>query len=69
MAKNFGFENAIEAVLRESDAEVTIVMASDLQDHPRYLKILLAQFELGAEHVYQVVENRLEELTQGFSTH
>lgn len=58
MAKNFGFENAIEAVLRKSNADVSIVMASDLQDHPRYLEILLTQFELGAEHVYQVVEKR-----------
>jgi len=58
MSKNFGFENAIEAVLRESDADLSIVMASDLQDHPRFLEILLAQFELGAEHVYQVVEKR-----------
>jgi glycosyltransferase involved in cell wall biosynthesis len=58
MTKNFGFENAIEAVLRKSDADVSIVMASDLQDHPKYLEILIAQFELGAEHVYQVVEKR-----------
>ena len=58
MAKNFGFENAIEAVLRKSDADVSIVMASDLQDHPKYLEILLAQFELGGEHVFQIVEKR-----------
>jgi glycosyltransferase involved in cell wall biosynthesis len=58
MTKNFGFENAIEAVLRKSDADISIVMASDLQDHPKYLEILIAQFELGAEHVYQVVEKR-----------
>jgi dolichol-phosphate mannosyltransferase len=58
MSKNFGFEYAIEAVLRQSDADVSIIMASDLQDHPKFLHLFLKHFELGADHVYQVVENR-----------
>lgn len=58
MSRNFGFEYSIEAVLRKSNADISIVMASDLQDHPKYLHIFLEHFEMGAEHVFQVVEKR-----------
>jgi len=58
LSRNFGFEYAIEAVLSKSDADVSIVMASDLQDHPKYLEVFLSHFESGAEHVFQVVQSR-----------
>jgi len=58
LARNFGFEYAIEAVLKYSTADATIVMASDLQDHPKYLHIFLSHFESGADHVFQLVKSR-----------
>jgi glycosyltransferase involved in cell wall biosynthesis len=58
LSRNFGFEYAIDAVLRKSDADISIVMASDLQDHPKYLNVFLKHFEMGADHVFQVVEKR-----------
>lgn len=58
MARNFGFEYSISAVLSQSNADATIIMASDLQDHPRYLEIFLESFSSGADHVFQVVQSR-----------
>lgn len=58
MARNFGFEYSISAVLSQSNADATIIMASDLQDHPRHLEIFLESFRSGADHVFQVVQYR-----------
>ena len=58
LARNFGFEYAIEAVLTLSKADASIIMASDLQDHPKYLHIFLKHFESGADHVFQLVKSR-----------
>lgn len=58
LARNFGFEYAIEAVLTHSTADASIIMASDLQDHPKYLQIFLNYFESGADHVFQLVKSR-----------
>lgn len=58
LARNFGFEYAIEAALVYSTADASIIMASDLQDHPKYFHLFLNQFEGGADHVFQVVKFR-----------
>jgi dolichol-phosphate mannosyltransferase len=58
LSRNFGFEYAIEAVLKHSTADASIIMASDLQDHPKYLHIFLNHFESGADHIFQIVKSR-----------
>jgi dolichol-phosphate mannosyltransferase len=58
MSRNFGFEGSITAALSESKADIVIVMASDLQDSPEDIPKLLAKFELGYDHVYQIVASR-----------
>ena len=58
LSRNFGFEYAIEAVLKHSTADASIIMASDLQDHPKYLHIFLSHFESGADHIFQIVKSR-----------
>lgn len=58
LTRNFGFDNAIIAALRESSADASIVMASDLQDDPKYIYDFIEKLREGYEHVYQVVLDR-----------
>lgn len=58
MSRDFGFEGAIAAALRESDADAVVMMASDLQDPPEAILQFLDEFESGFDHVYQLVSDR-----------
>lgn len=58
MSRDFGFENSIKAGLDLSFSPIAIIMASDLQDAPEDIPILLQKYRQGFDHVYQVVTDR-----------
>jgi dolichol-phosphate mannosyltransferase len=58
LSRNFGFDNAIIASLTSSQSDVSIIMASDLQDDPSHFESFLDLFIQGFDHVYQVVTER-----------
>lgn len=58
LTKNFGFERAILAALDSSNADASIMMASDMQDNPEYFPLFLSLFHEGYENIYQVVTDR-----------
>ena len=58
MSRDFGFEASIFAAIKESSADVIVMMTSDLQDPPEALPRFLRQYEVGYEHVYQIVTAR-----------
>lgn len=58
LSRDFGFEGSITAALSESTADVTIIMASDLQDAPERIPEFIHMYISGYDHVYQVVTKR-----------
>lgn len=58
LTRNFGFESAIMAALDSSNADASIMMASDLQDNPNQIPLFIERFENGYDHVFQVVNDR-----------
>jgi len=58
LSRNFGFENSILAALNQSDSDLIVIMTSDLQDDPKYIKKFLEFIEEGYDHVYQIVTDR-----------
>lgn len=58
MSRDFGFEGAITGALSLSNADAVVMMASDLQDPPEAITILVDEFESGFDHVFQVVSGR-----------
>lgn len=58
MSRDFGFEGAIAAAIKQCDADAVVMMASDLQDPPEAILRFLDEFELGFDHVYQLVSDR-----------
>ena len=58
MSKDFGFEASIYAAIKNSTAEVVIMLTSDLQDPPEAIPKFLREYEAGFDHVYQVVNSR-----------
>jgi len=61
LSRDFGYEGSIHAALRQAQAPIVVVMASDLQDKPEDIPLLLKELEKGADHVYQVVMSRESE--------
>jgi glycosyltransferase involved in cell wall biosynthesis len=58
LSRNFGFDKAIMASLNESRSDVSIIMASDLQDDPAHFERFLDLYSQGFDHVYQIVTQR-----------
>jgi dolichol-phosphate mannosyltransferase len=58
LSRNFGFDKAIMAALSESRSDVSIIMASDLQDDPAHFENFLDLYSQGFDHVYQIVTQR-----------
>jgi glycosyltransferase involved in cell wall biosynthesis len=58
LSKDFGFEASLTAALSQSDADLVLMMASDLQDAPPFIPKFLRKYEEGFDHVYQIVEKR-----------
>lgn len=58
MAGDAGFEGAIYAALERTSAPAVVIMASDLQDPPEGIPRLIEKFDLGFDHVYQLVRKR-----------
>lgn len=58
MSRDFGFEASIFAAIKNSSANVVIMMTSDLQDPPDAIPNFLREYEAGFDHVYQIVSSR-----------
>jgi len=58
MSRDFGFEASIFAAIKNSSANVVIMMTSDLQDPPEAIPNFLREYESGFDHVYQIVSSR-----------
>lgn len=58
MSRDFGFEASIFAAIKNSSANVVIMMTSDLQDPPEAIPSFLREYEAGFDHVYQIVNSR-----------
>lgn len=58
MSRDFGFEASIFAAVKQSSADVIVMMTSDLQDPPEAIPKFLREYESGYEHVYQIVKER-----------
>ena len=58
MSRDFGFESSIFAAIKNSTADVVIMMTSDLQDPPDAIPRFLREYEAGYDHVYQIVNSR-----------
>lgn len=58
MSRDFGFEASIFAAIKNSSADVVIMMTSDLQDPPESIPNFLREYEAGFDHVYQIVNSR-----------
>jgi len=58
MSRDFGFEASIFAAIKNSTADVVIMMTSDLQDPPESIPSFLREYEAGFDHVYQIVNSR-----------
>ena len=58
LSRDFGFEASIYAALKNSSADVVIMMTSDLQDPPDAIPKFLREYEAGFDHVYQIVSSR-----------
>jgi dolichol-phosphate mannosyltransferase len=58
MSRDFGFEASIFAAIKNSTADVVIMMTSDLQDPPESIPSFLREYEAGFDHVYQIVDSR-----------
>ncbi len=58
MSRDFGFEASIFAAIKNSSADVVVMMTSDLQDPPESIPNFLREYEAGFDHVYQIVNSR-----------
>ena len=58
MSRDFGFEASIFAAIKNSSADVVVMMTSDLQDPPEAIPEFLREYEAGFDHVYQIVNSR-----------
>ena len=58
MSRDFGFEASIFAAIKNSSADVVLMMTSDLQDPPEAIPVFLREYEAGFDHVYQIVNSR-----------
>jgi polyisoprenyl-phosphate glycosyltransferase len=61
LSRNFGKEAALMAGLEASLGEVVVTMDSDLQHSPSFLPTFVKHWQSGADVVYAVRENRLDE--------
>ena len=58
MTRTFDFDNALTAGLELSRGDATIIMASDLQDPPEVIPLLIKELENGASQVVARVKER-----------
>lgn len=58
LSRNFGMDGGIMAGLANTSADFAIIMASDLQDDPKYIPIFINEIEKGYENVYGIVKKR-----------
>lgn len=58
LSKNFGMDGGILAGLATTNADLVVLMASDLQDDPIYIPIFLEKIEEGYENVFGIVKKR-----------
>lgn len=59
LTRNFGMDGGITAGLKCATADAVIFMASDLQDPPMSIPLLLRKWEEGFDNVYAIVSKRL----------
>jgi dolichol-phosphate mannosyltransferase len=58
MSRNFVLDAAFTCGLDKADADVAIIMTSDLQDPPEAIPLLLRQYENGYDQVLAKITNR-----------
>ena len=58
MTRTFDFDNALTAGLELCCGDATVIMASDLQDPPEVIPLLIEEFEKGASQVVARVRER-----------
>ena len=58
LSRNFGQHCAITAGLQESTGDAVIVMDCDLQDNPKYIPILIDNWQNGSDIVYTKKKKR-----------
>ena len=58
LARNYGHQNALLAGLSHAAAVVVISLDADLQDDPKAMEAMIAQYRSGAEIVFGVREQR-----------
>ena len=61
LSRDFGAEPALRAGLEVASADAVVVIASDLQDNPAWIKNFVSELRSGVDHVYQVVDARPDE--------
>ncbi len=62
LSRNFGHQKAINCGLTYAQGDAVVVMDSDLQDHPKDLRILLDKYLEGYDVVYAIRTKRKEDL-------
>ena len=59
LTRNFGMDGGITAGLKFATADAVIFMASDMQDPPRAIPLLLRKWEEGFDNVFAIVSKRI----------
>lgn len=59
LTRNFGMDGGITAGLEFASADAVILMASDLQDPPAAIPLLIRKWEEGFDNVYAIVSKRV----------
>ena len=59
LTRNFGMDGGITAGLKYATADAVIFMASDMQDPPRAIPLLLRKWEEGFDNVFAIVSKRI----------
>ena len=58
LSRNFGMDGALSAGLAHTNADLVVMMASDLQDDPAYIHEFIRKYEEGFDNVYGIVKKR-----------
>ena len=58
LSRNFGMDGGLLAGISNTNADLVILMASDLQDDPAYFREFLDLYEKGFDNVYGIVKRR-----------
>ena len=59
LSRNFGMDGGITAGLEFASADAVVLMASDLQDPPEFIPLLIRKWEEGFDNVFAIVSKRI----------